>query len=107
MLGAKMYYGTRFLRKEGISNIHSSNKIMLNYYKITNRNLTEQTKKYGIEIRKKEYKNNNVEIETRNINNISESSKKVINIIETLKKYKVTPIGLQDVVEDLLKQSKE
>ena len=55
---------------------------------------------------KKEYTKDNIKIEKRRIDNISENAKKVINIIETLKKYKVTPIGLQDVVEDLLKEEK-
>ena len=33
----------------------------------------------------------------------AKDAKKVIEIIDTLKKYKVTPIGLNDVLEDLLK----
>ena len=47
--------------------------------------------------------NNNITIESNNIENISNSSDKVIEIINTLKKYKVTPVGLNDVLEDLLK----
>ena len=44
-----------------------------------------------------------LELSENNIENISNSSDKVIEIINTLKKYKVTPIGLNDVLEDLLK----
>lgn len=82
----KIYYGKAFINSEDINNAELENKIELEYYK------TKNDRKYGIEIIKKEYKKNKTEIEKSNINDINESSRKVINIIETLKKYKVTPI---------------
>ena len=51
----------------------------------------------------KEYIDDNITVETNKIENITNSSDKVIEIINTLKKYKVTPIGLNDVLEDLMK----
>ena len=51
----------------------------------------------------KEYKNDRIDTESNSKEYISNSSEKIIEIIDTLKKYKVTPIGLNDVLEDLLK----
>ena len=102
MQSSRIYQGETTLENEEIKGNRRSKKIQLEYYKVL-----EGTEKYGVEIVKKEYRNNkNINTEIGTISNISESSKKVINIIETLKKHKVTPIGLQDVVEDLLKQNK-
>ena len=46
--------------------------------------------------------NNAIIVETNKIENITNSSDKVIEIINTLKKYKVTPVGLNDVLQDLI-----
>jgi hypothetical protein len=78
-----------------------NHRVELEYYKINK--CEEDDFKYGIEICKKEYINNDIFIESKNIENISDSSEKVIKIINTLKKYKVTPVGLNDVLEDLMK----
>ena len=80
-----------------------NHKVELEYYKTSK--VAEDDCKYGIEIRKKEYINNIITVESNKIENISESSNKVIEIINTLKRYKVTPIGLNDVLEDLLKEN--
>ena len=47
---------------------------------------------YGIEIVKREYTNNGIDTESSSRNYISNNSQKVIEIINTLKQHKVTPI---------------
>lgn len=101
MKNSKTCYGMTYFDENDLKETTINHRVELEYYK-TQQN-TEDDSKYGIEIRKKEYINNNITIESNNIDNISNSSDKVIEIINTLKKYKVTPVGLNDVLEDLLK----
>ena len=97
----KTCYGMTYFDENDLKDTKINHKVELEYYK-TNK-CAEDNIEYGIEICKKEYINNKITIETNNIENISNSSDKVIEIINTLKRYKVTPIGLNDVLEDLLK----
>ena len=101
MENSKTCYGITYFDEEDLKETQINHRVELEYYK-TNK-CAEDDFKYGIEIRKKEYINDRITIETNNIQNITNSSDKVIEIINTLKKYKVTPIGLNDVLEDLLR----
>ena len=101
MNSSKAYYGKTYFDENDLKETKINHKVELEYYK-TKQN-TNDNFKYGIEIRKKEFIDNGIKIESNNIENISNNSDKVIEIINTLKKYKVTPIGLNDVLEELLK----
>ncbi len=98
---SKTCYGMTYFDENDLKETKINHRVELEYYQ-TNIN-TEDKFKYGIEIKKKEYINNIITEESNNIENVSNSSDKVIEIINTLKKYKVTPIGLNDVLEDLLR----
>lgn len=107
MKSSKFYHGTTFLNEEDLRESKTNNRVELEYYRTNeseNNIIKEDTDKYGIEIVKKEYKRRKINIESNSINNISDNSSKVIEIIETLKRHKVTPIGLHDVVNDLIKK---
>lgn len=96
-----IYYGDTLLDEN-----ESNNKIMLEYYRVektATRSINQKTF-YGITIVKKEYKRDGIEFEKNCIERISTNENKIGNIIETLKKNKVTPIALNDVLADLLKQ---
>ena len=97
MSNSKTYCGYTFFNKE-----ETKDKIKLTYY-TTKEKLKEESEVYGIEVVKKEYQNNNLNEEISNIDNVTSDLEKVIEIIKTLKRHKVTPIGLSDVMEDLLK----
>lgn len=101
MNGSKTCYGMTYFDENDLKETNINHKIELEYYRTVN-NIQDEFN-YGIEIRKKEYKNNNFTIESSYVENISNNSSKVIEIINTLKKHKVTPVGLNDVLEDLLK----
>ena len=106
MKGSRTYYGATFLEGEDLKESNINHKIELEYYttkNYTNKETKEEETTYGIEIIKKEYKNNKIDTESNSKEYISNSSEKIIEIIDTLKRYKVTPIGLNDVLEDLLK----
>ena len=95
------YHGKTFLEDEDLIETNIKNKIQLEYY--TFKEIKEDKEAYGIKVIKKEYDINGINTETSSRNDISYSSQKVIKIINTLKENKVTPIGLNDVLEDLLK----
>ena len=101
MIDFKTCYGMTYFDENDLKETQINHKVELEYYR-TNI-CAENNFKYGIEICKKEYINDNVKVETNKIENITSSSDKVIEIINTLKRYKVTPVGLNDVLEDLLK----
>ena len=101
MIDFKTCYGMTYFDENDLKETQINHRVELEYYK-TNK-YEENDFKYGIEICKKEYINDNITVESNKIENITNSSDKVIEIINTLKKYKVTPVGLNDVLEDLMK----
>lgn len=101
MINSKTCYGTTYFDEKDLKEAQISHRVELEYYKTDK--CAEDDFKYGIEICKKEYINDDITVETNKIENITNSSDKVIEIINTLKRYKVTPVGLNDVLEDLLK----
>ena len=107
MKSSKTCCGMTYIENTEIPSGSINDRIELEYYKIGKSKfnlLGKQSKKYGIEIQKREYKNDKFKIETNSVNYVTKSREKVIEIINTLKLHKVTPVGLNDVLEDLLKQ---
>ena len=96
-----------FFGKTTINNEESENfnfdKIYLEYYK--NRNEEEIKAKenpYGVTIIKKTQTGKILEIEEKEITNIINKENDADNILKLLVAYKVTPIGLDDVLQDLV-----
>ena len=96
-----------FFGKTTINNEESENfnfdKIYLEYYK--NRNEEEikaKDKPYGVTIIKKTQTGKILEIEEKEITNIINKENDADNILKLLVAYKVTPIGLDDVLQDLV-----
>lgn len=56
---------------------------------------------YGIKIIKKEYRNKNLNIETKSIERISKDEKIINDIISILSKNIVTPVGLNDAIYEI------
>lgn len=109
MEASRTYHGGTFLGWDDLQEAKINHRVELEYYQTKNdiNNIfNENDTKYGIEILKKEYEKDRIYIESNNIKNVCDSSKKVIEIINVLKKNKVTPVGLQDVLDDLLMQQK-
>lgn len=78
-----------------------SNRIELEYYKIA-KNVKKDQRTYGIEIVKTEYLDNKRLKETENIYNVTSDENVIDNLLNILKENQVTPIGLCDVVDELL-----
>ena len=95
----KKFYGKTMLDNSDSEDI--INYCELEYYQIENE-LSE--KPYGIEIIKKNIENEKMKIESNVIYNIYKSEIDNNNLINKLIKNKVTPIALNDVVDDFLSQ---
>ncbi len=99
----KIYYGETRINIKELVESNRKGFIKLEYYG-TKEIVQDEFIEYGVEIVKKEYINKNFIQETNNINNITEDKKEIEEIISTLKRNKVTPMGLEDVINDLLKE---
>lgn len=100
----KMFYGGTFLTDEDLKEAYKNSNINLEYYKIKldeNVNLNENINQYGIEIVKKE---NNVVEERKEVLNVTNDEKELNQLLEVLKKNKVTPVSLENILEDLNKK---
>ena len=103
MSSSKLYYGeTRVEIKELIES-NRRGFIKLEYY--GTKLIEEEFVGYGIEIVKKEYINKNLTKETNSVNNVAETEEELEEMIRLLKRNKVTPIGLEDIISDLSKMT--
>ena len=96
-----------FFGKTTINNEESENfnfdKIYLEYYKNrSEEKIKAKEKPYGVTIIKKTQTGKILEIEEKEITNIINKENDADNILKLLVAYKVTPIGLDDVLQDLV-----
>ena len=99
-----VYNGATILNEHDL--VDGEHKIMLEYYR-TKRHYIKRTKLktfYGIKIVEKKYGKDKIIHEENCINKISTNESIINEIINKLRKCKVTPIGLNDVLTDLMKQ---
>ena len=99
---SKTYYGGTSFDKEELAETKINHRIELEYYKTKEEHNKQMI--YGIEVVKKEYREKGIDIEANNVANLSDCTNKVEEIIDTLKRYKVTPVCLHDVIEDIIYQ---
>jgi len=104
----KYFFGCTFMSREELADIGVKYPIKLEYYKTqTNEEDVKSQKdiKYGIEIIKTSYIDENVDIERRTIPELLRDEIKINKILDKLKEHKVTPVSAEYVIEDLLKES--
>lgn len=78
-------------------------RMYLEYYKNVNeREIKKDEKPYGVTIIKKTQIGKILEIEEKEVKNILNRENDVDNILKLLVEYKVTPIGLDNVLQDLV-----
>ena len=75
--------------------------IKLEYYK-TMKTEENVKAKYGIEVVVTEFLNGKVNIESKAIDDIAITSKEIDRILTILKNNEVTPIGIQDAIEEIV-----
>ena len=91
-------YGKIQVDEEVLMQNNIYHNINLEYYKTKSNN----SEKYGIEIVKTEYINNEEKQENKYIEALTASEEKVENILSKLKNNQVTPVGLEYVIIDML-----
>lgn len=100
MKNIREFYGDTVIDKNDYNEFDSEFKIELTYYKTQGLELLDD-KKFGIEIVKKETDGKNIKVEAKEFESIVDTEEKVNNILEVLKRNKVTPIAVNDVLEDM------
>ena len=101
-----VYYGATLLDETDLVESTNGSKILLEYYGNKKHSIDKIKLRtfYGITIIKKEYKKDEIKYEENTIKRISTNESKIRNIIQILKTNKVTPVGLNDVLTELLKR---
>lgn len=102
----KTLYGSTFIDEHELNESNINHPIKLEYYKLIREDgtSTDNITRFGINVVKKEYIEDNTKIEEKEIKYLSSDEEKVNNVLEILKQNKVTPIGVKDVMMDLLKE---
>ena len=95
----KEFYGEVDLDEE--DSLELQTPIKVKYYKIKNIGLEEEGSSYGIEIIKEQNDLLESKREKEEIRSIYKNEDKTNEILEILKRNKVTPIELKDVIQDL------
>ena len=103
MDSSRIYYGETRVNIKELIETNRKGFIKLEYYG-TKQEIQNEHTGYGIEIVKKEYINRDFVEEINNINNITNDEKQIEEIISILKRNKVTPMGLEDVISDLVRK---
>lgn len=104
-MNSKVCCGKTFLEAIDVKDTNINNRIELEYYRIKKKKyhfLKENTETYGIEVVKKEYLGQKISVEKEKIDRISSKKSSIDSILNTLKEFKVTPIALKDVIEDMI-----
>ena len=96
----RKFYADVILNKDELKE-SDSNRIELEYYKIT-KNVKKDQRTYGVEIVKTEYFNDKKLKESENIYNVTSNEGVIDNLLSILKENQVTPVGLNDVVDEIM-----
>ncbi len=98
----KTFFDGIFVSQKSLEEAGIKYPIKLEYYKTLEEENVE--KNFGIEIVKTEYIEGSTKVEAKEVKNITGDEKKENEILNLLIKNEVTPIGVEDVLEDLLIQ---
>ncbi len=97
----KTFFGGMFMNKEELRKEGILHPIKLEYYKI--KDLKSKNDIFGIEIVKTEYIDEEVKVEKASIDKLTNDEKIENSILDLLKRNEVTPVILEDVIEDFVK----
>ncbi len=103
----RIFFSSAFIKKETLKEAGICHPIKLEYYKIINEDemVKQEKAKFGINVIKTEYKEEQTKVENKKIQYISNDEKRVEEILNILKENEVTPIAVEDVLSDFSKKS--
>ncbi len=95
------------MEREALEEVGIDYPIKLEYYKIINEDeiIKQEKPKFGIHIIKTEYKEQDIKIENKNIQYVTNDEKRIEQILNLLKKNEVTPIAVEDILNDFSKNN--
>ncbi len=97
----KTFFGGMFMNKDELRREGILHPIKLEYYKI--KDIKSKNDIFGVEIVKTEYINEKVKVERASVDRLTNDESIENKVLDILKRNEVTPIGLDDVVQDLVK----
>lgn len=97
----KTFFGGMFMNKDELRREGILHPIKLEYYKI--KDIKSKNDIFGVEIVKTEYINEKVKVEKASVDRLTNDENIENRVLDMLKRNEVTPIGLDDVVQDLVK----
>jgi cobalamin biosynthesis Mg chelatase CobN len=98
----KTFYGKAIINNNDTEDFNFK-EIQLEYYKTkSNIKIGNDLTTYGVKIVKRRQAENTLEIEEKEVSNIANKEKEIDSILKLLVAHKVTPIGLDDVLQDLM-----
>ena len=102
----RTFFGGKFIEKEKLLEAGIQYPIKLEYYKKSDEenNLRKNKPKYGISIVKTSYMQNDIEIETKEIEFLSNDEVQIEKILKMFKENDVTPVSAEYILTDLSKQ---
>ena len=98
MQAVKRFYGKAKLELEDLIETEIDYPVELTYYKIRNKD------EYAVEVVKTEHMQDGPKTESKIIDLYTSNETKANNILELLKRNKVTPIGLKDTLIEITKK---
>lgn len=101
MKNTRKFYGDTIIKCEDMENAEQKNHFKLEYYQVESA-ITEASHlaKYGIEILKRDVVNDDI-LERKEIRDITNVEEKIYNVLDILYRNEVTPVSVDDVIEDL------
>lgn len=103
----KIFYSSTFMKKEDLEKAGIDYPIQLEYYKIINEDQLIRKEKaiYGMNVIKSEYRKEGTKIENKEITYISNDEKEIEEILNLLKENEVTPVIVEDVLNDFQRKN--
>lgn len=98
MKNIREFYGDTIVKLDNYEYKNCCSEFKVEYYKI--KNSIKENNKFGIEVIKRVKIQDNEIIEKKKIDNFLDSEEKADKLLYILKRNKVTPICVEDVVDD-------
>ncbi len=97
----KSFFGGTYLGKDKLENNNIFYPIRLEYYKTED--IENFKTVYGIEVVKTEYRNDEVNVENKIIDKVTDEENTINKILEQFKTGEITPAVSEEMIEELLK----
>ena len=102
----KIFFGSVFIDEEKLREVGIDYPVKVEYYKEVNRDSSSDGGdiKFGVKVVKTEYRPNNVVIENRDVKCFTNDEVRIDRLLRVLKAGEVTPVCVDDVIEDFCKE---